>query len=102
MSIKKRYFKTKPTCTLTFRLDKSEAHSANKATVVGDFNGWKTTASPMKKLKDGSFKAEIELESGREYEFRYLLDKETWTNDPEAEAYVPTPYHDAQNSVVRV
>ena len=102
MSIKKRYFKTKPLCTLTFRLDKETAHAAAEASVVGDFNGWKTNASPMTRLKDGSFKADIALEPGREYEFRYLLDKQTWANDPEAERYVPTQFHDAQNSVVSV
>ena len=56
----------------------------------------------MTRLKDGSFKADIALEPGREYEFRYLLDNQTWANDPEAERYVPTQFHDAQNSVVSV
>lgn len=77
MSIEKRYFKTKPLCTLTFRLEGEAAHAAEKAAVVGEFNGWKAGANPMKKLKDGSFKATIDLEPGRDYEFRYLLDKRT-------------------------
>lgn len=102
MSIKKRYSKTKPLCTLTFRLDREIARAAEEASVVGDFNDWETNASPMKRLKDGSFKADIALEPGREYEFRYLLDRQIWTNDPEAERYVSTQFHDAQNSVVSV
>jgi 1,4-alpha-glucan branching enzyme len=102
MSIKKRYSKTKSLCTLTFRLDREIARAAEEASVVGDFNHWEKNASPMKRLKDGSFRADIALEPGREYEFRYLLDNHIWENDPEAERYVPTEFQDAQNSVVSV
>ena len=102
MSINKRYFKTKPNCSVTFRLPKSDVGSAEKAFVVGDFNDWQTSASPMTRLKDGSFKATVDLEPGREYQFRYLLDEDRWVNDAEAEGYVATEFHDAENSVVRV
>ena len=102
MSIKKRYFKTKPFCTLTFRLDSETAHSAKEAAVVGEFNDWEATANPMKRLKNGSFRADINLEPGREYEFRYLVDHHLWLNEPEAERYAPTQFHDAENSVVSV
>ncbi len=102
MSIKKRYFKTKPFCTLTFRLEPEAVQSANEAAVVGEFNDWEATANPMKKLKNGSFKADINLEPGRTYQFRYLLDHRIWLNEPEAERHVPTPFHDAENSVVSV
>ncbi len=102
MTINKRYFKTKPDCAVTFRVPKSDAGDAAKATVVGEFNDWQTAATPMTRLKDGSFKATVDLEPGREYQFRYLLDGERWMNDGEAEAFVPTEFHDAENSVIRV
>ena len=102
MTINKRYFKTKPSCTVTFRLPKGDAGAAEKACLVGEFNEWQTAATPMQRLKDGSFKATVDLEPGRDYQFRYLLDDQTWVNDAEAEEFVPTQFHDAENSVVRV
>lgn len=102
MTIKKRYFKTKPLCTVTFKVDKASAGTAGKAAVVGEFNDWQTDATPMTRLKDGSFKTEIDLEPGREYQFRYLLDDAVWQNDRDAEKYTPTQYHDAENGVIQV
>ena len=102
MTIKKRYFKTKPHCAVTFRLPKRDAGTAEKANVVGEFNEWQSAATPMTRLKDGSFKANVDLEPGRAYQFRYLLDDNRWINDAEAEAFVPTEFHDAENSLVRV
>jgi len=100
MSIKKQFFKTKPTCKVTFRLSKDEMNHAQKVSVVGDFNGWDTTAHIMESLKNGTFKTSIELEKGRKYQFRYLIDGREWENDNEADTYAPTPYSDAQNSVI--
>lgn len=102
MTISKRYFKTKPFCTVTFRLEKDIAGEADEAAVVGEFNGWSPASAPMTRLKDGSFKADLKLEPGRAYQFRYLLNGSTWQNDSAAEDYVPTPFHDAENSLVRV
>ena len=102
MTISKRYYKTKPSCTVTFRLPKDDAGLAEKASVVGEFNEWHTAATPMQRLKDGSFKATVDLEPGRDYQFRYLLDDQLWVNEAEAEAFVPTQFYDAENSVVRV
>ena len=102
MTINKRYFKTKPRCTVTFRLPKRDVGMAEKASVVGEFNEWQIAATPMTRLKDGSFKATVDLEPGREYQFRYLLDDDKWVNDTEAEAFEPTHFYDAENSVIRV
>lgn len=100
MSIKKQYFKTRPTCKLTFRLPKNEVGSAKTIHIVGDFNKWNPRKSAMKHLKNGDFKIELELEAGREYEFRYLLDQKQWINEAEADKTVPTQFPDAVNSVV--
>jgi 1,4-alpha-glucan branching enzyme len=102
MSIKKRYFKTKAHCNVTFRLDKAEAEQAEHVALVGEFNDWQPSATPMQRLKDGSFKANLDLEPGHSYEFRYLVNDSDWVNDAEAEAFVPTPFHDATNSLIRV
>lgn len=94
--IKKKFFKTKPTCRVTFELPKTiEAKAAN---LVGEFNDWDTVATPLKKVKS-VWKATLELEQGREYQFRYLINGSEWHNDDEADAYVSNNV-DGDNSVV--
>ena len=56
----------------------------------------------MKKLKDGSFSATINLKPGREYQFRYYLDNKVWENTWEADYYVPNGLSKEENSVVEV
>ena len=56
----------------------------------------------MKKQKSGAFSVKLTLESGREYQFRYLIDGKKWENDWKADKYVPAPFSDAENSVVCV
>lgn len=102
MGIKKQYLKSKPVCKVTFRLPAEAANGAKKVTVVGDFNHWDKNATKMKKLKSGEFKAVVELEPGREYEYRYFVDDKEWENDWDADKYVPTPYGEGDNSVVVV
>lgn len=100
MSIKKQYLKRKPVCKVTFRLPGEAAGFAGSANIVGEFNDWNIYATPMKKLKTGSFSVTIDLEPNREYQFRYLLDDEIWENDGEADKHVLHPYGDGENSVV--
>ncbi len=100
MSVKKQYFKTRPTCKLTFRISNKEMGKAKSVHLVGDFNKWDPKKTALKHLKNGDFKIELELESGREYQFRYLIDQQVWANEPEADSTAPTPYPDSVNSVV--
>jgi 1,4-alpha-glucan branching enzyme len=102
MAIKKQYLKSKPVCKVTFTLPKEAVQSAQKVCIVGDFNNWKKKASPLKKLQNGSCKITLDLECGREYQFRYLLDNTIWENDWDADKYVPSGSYDAENSVVIV
>lgn len=95
--LKKEYFKTKPkVCKVTFGLP--EALKAETAFLVGDFNDWNEVKTPMKKLKNSSFSITLELEKGREYQFRYLVNGSEWHNDWQADKYVPNPYS-GDNSV---
>jgi 1,4-alpha-glucan branching enzyme len=100
MSIKKQQLKSKPVCKVTFRLPKEEANSASSIHVVGEFNNWDTKATPMKKQKNGTFTTTLNLEPGKEYQFRYLIDGKYWENDWNADKYAPTPFGDCDNSVV--
>jgi 1,4-alpha-glucan branching enzyme len=100
--MKKQYLKTKPVCKVTFRLQKEVAQAAKTVNIVGDFNNWDIYATPMKKLKNGVFTATLDLGVDTEYQFRYLIDETKWENDGHADKYVPTPYGNAENSVVVV
>ena len=102
MSIKKQFLKTKPICKVTFQIPEVAGNSAKTAAVVGEFNHWSSLAHPMRRLKNGSFSTTIDLEKGRAYQFRYLLDKKKWENEPEADQFVVSPYGDSENSVVLV
>jgi 1,4-alpha-glucan branching enzyme len=101
MSFKKPYFKTKPFCKVTFTAPKQFAAFANAVHLIGGFNDWNRSITPMKRRKNGSFAATLYLRPDCEYQFCYLLDGVTWENDPEADKYVPNPYG-SENSVVVV
>lgn len=96
MAIKKQFLKSKPTCKVTFTVPAEEAKSV---AVVGNFNEWNSEATPLKKLKNGSFKGTIDLESGSSYEFRYFVDGE-YQNEQEADAFAWNDYAGAENSVL--
>ena len=102
MSLVKKHLKTKQVCKVTFRLPRELANGASRVALVGDFNDWNPGSLPLEKLKSGEFKVTIDLESGREYQFRYLIDGETWQNDDGADRYVPSGFAGAENSVVAV
>lgn len=99
--LKKEYLKTKPECKVTFRLSKKFADGAEKVSLVGDFNNWNPKKDVMKKLKSGEFTATINLKNDNEYQFRYILDGNTWKNDDKADKYVPNNI-DGENAVVVV
>lgn len=98
--IKKQFLKSKPVCKVTFNLAAEAAENVEKVELVGDFSQWLDAPIEMKKLKNGSFRATVNLESGRTYQFRYLLDGEKWENDWEADAYTPNKFTFDENSVV--
>jgi 1,4-alpha-glucan branching enzyme len=100
MSLKKQYIKTKPVCKVTFILAK-DITSANHVNLAGDFNNWDIETIPMKKAKSGEFTTTLELEKGREYQFKYLIDGKEWINETEADKYVTNEYQ-SENSVIVV
>lgn len=98
--IKKQFLKSKPVCKATFTFPIEAAPEAKSVAIVGEFNNWDVTKGiKMKKQKNGFYKAILELETGKEYEFRYLIDGANWENDQEADKYAPTPFG-VENSVV--
>lgn len=81
---------------VAFKYRASEARSVRLA---GSFTRWETQAVPMKRGRDGTWKAEVTLPPGR-HEYRFLVDG-AWQNDPACGACAPNPFG-AMNCVVEV
>lgn len=101
MSLKKQYLKKQSICKVTFTAPKQLAAFANTVHLVGDFNDWNRSVTPMKRQKNGSYTATLFLRQNAEYEFRFLLDGLSWENDPQADKFAQNPYG-SENSVVVV
>ncbi len=101
MSIKKQFLKSKPVCKVTFSLNAEEVANAEKVQLVGDFNEWNVNeAIDLKKFKNGTFKTTLDLDTEKEYQFKYLIDSERWENDGEADKYVNNGVSAEDNFVV--
>lgn len=67
---------------ITFSLPAEIVADATSGLLLGEFNNWnKEQGFSLKKSKDGSMKTSVELEAGKSYEYRYLLDEGRWVND---------------------
>ena len=54
----------------------------------------------MKKDPSGSFSVKKQLETNKEYQFRYCIDGNVWINDWKADKYVRSEFASDDNSVV--
>ena len=97
MSLKKTYSADGKKCTVVFSVNANAAAGAEKIYLVGDFNSWDETSIPMKKGPDGSFSVKKQLDTNKEYQFRYLLDGKAWINDWKADKYVRSEFANDQN-----
>ena len=61
---------------------------AQAAAVCGEWNNWSADADVMHRDAEGGFSVTVDLDAGRAYRFRYLLDGQRWDNDWAADAYV--------------
>ncbi len=97
MPVSKRYISKNTVCKASFYLPREI--NAKTAYLVGDFNNWNGKSIPMTQLKSGQWKAEIKLDAGHEYQYRFLVNGSDWHNDWDADRYAPNP-HGEENSVV--
>ena len=101
MSVEKKYLKSKPVCKVKFVAPEPLAKESKKIYLAGDFNDWQYQETLLKKQKNGSLATTLNLDTGGEYQYRYVLDGERWENDYDADKYVPSSVG-VDNSVVIV
>ncbi len=95
----KQYAKNNKTCKVTFEMP--AAAGMTKGTLVGDFNDWNESATPLKRRKDGALYATVSLATGKSYRFRYHDDEGAWYNDWAADSYAPNEFG-TEDSIVTV
>ncbi|MCQ2576083.1 MAG: isoamylase early set domain-containing protein [Treponema sp.] len=100
MSLSKSFSADGKKCTVTFSVNPNAAAGAEKVFLVGEFNSWNETATPMKKMPDGSFSVKKQLETNKKYQFRYLLNGKDWINDWKADEYIRSELANDDNSCV--
>src|ERR1700709_1002627 len=87
----------------TFTLAANIIGDAKSGILVGEFNNWdESKGVELKKQKDGSFTAEVLLEAGKTYHYRYLLSDGRWENDANADHYAPVHALHVDNCVITV
>jgi 1,4-alpha-glucan branching enzyme len=83
---------------VTFRLPHTT--NADRVSVVGEFNDWDSTATPMRHSRcDADWIASVVLKAGQRYRFRYLLDGKRWFNDWYADDYEDNIYGSSDSVV---
>lgn len=96
---RKNYTKSNAICRVTFDLPPEV--KARQVSLCGEFNEWNPLEHPMKKRKDGRWSVTVSLKAGKDYQFKYLLDKKHWENDWSADGYIFNSVG-SKNSLVKV
>jgi hypothetical protein len=87
---------------MTFSLAPEIVADATEGLLLGDFNNWlQEKGVKLKKQKDGSLKATINLEPGT-YQYRYFLNDGRWVNDGNAVGYNFVGEFGVDNCVISV
>lgn len=95
--IKRQQVKGKSQVKLTF----VQPYEADKPRtyVVGDFNEWTPTSTPLVKRTNGTASASVTVASGERVRFRYYTEDGIWFNDEAADSYEAGEFG-AENSIV--
>lgn len=88
---------------IRFTLPAEALGTATEAFLLGDFNEWNLDKGISLSVQpDGSLAASVDLEPGKTYEYRFLLNNGTWINDWAAEQYAHNAAFGIENSVISV
>ncbi len=94
--LKKRFFKTKDECEVTFEYKDA---TAQEVALVCEANCWQPITMKKAKKANSPFKAKVRLPKESQFQFRYFVDGEKWVNDAAADEYWNNEYGES-NSVV--
>lgn len=87
---------------ITFTLAPEIVANATEGILLGDFNSWiHESGTKLKKQKDGSLKATLELEPGI-YQYRYFLNDGRWVNDGNAQGYAFNGEYGVDNCIISI
>lgn len=98
----KKYSKTSGKAKVTFSIPTEALGGSKHVHVVGDWNDWEATQNQVLKIGKKDAKAIVELETGRNYQFRYYLGDGKWENDWAADSYTPSHIDGVENSVLEL
>ena len=88
---------------ITFSLPAEAVEGAHEAILLGDFNNWNPQKAPkLEKQPDGTYKTVAQLEEGKTYHYRFLLDNGKWVNDYHAQKYELVPGLHVDNCVITI
>lgn len=91
----KRFFKTKNETEVTFEFN---SNVDDHVELIAEFNNWQPLAMQYSK-KYKAFRTKVRLPKNSNYQFRYLVNKEVWQNDHQADKYLLNSFG-TDNSVV--
>ena len=66
--------------------------TATSVAVAGEFNGWDTAATPMRRCADGAWRAEVPAPGPGRCRYKLVVDGSRWLEDPGHGAKEPDPY----------
>ena len=88
---------------ITFTLPAANIIGADGCVLLGEFNNWNLEEGYyLAKQADGSMTAEVELEAGKEYQYRYLLSNGRWVNDDAEKMTSEMSGYPVVNCIIRV
>ncbi|MBD0278667.1 MAG: isoamylase early set domain-containing protein [Bacteroidota bacterium] len=93
--VQKTYLKTKAYCKVKFTF---KVENAETVEILGLNSDWENSIV-MSKKKDGTFSCELSLPKDTQHEFKYLVNKVEWFNEPEADKLTPNEFG-GTNSVI--
>ncbi|HXC25282.1 MAG TPA: isoamylase early set domain-containing protein [Gemmatimonadaceae bacterium] len=77
-----------------------EVGNVRRVTIVGSFNGWNTSVTPLRSLGRGRWATEVPLSPGR-YTYQFVINGRQWVPDPGAPRDADSDFG-TSNSVVTV
>jgi hypothetical protein len=95
--VQKTYYKTKDYSKVKFTVNFDNAETVEILGLNGDWQN----AVVMSKKKDGSFTCDVNLPRNSYHEFKYLVNDNTWLNEPEADGENQNVFG-GSNSVINI